>query len=106
MDEDQLKAVLQEQLAPILTRLDNVEADVKKLKGDDSDTSDGAGAGASGDGDVAKSLDSINKRLDQIEKSRGISKSAQSAEEGADATDTDIAKSEGGVWDSLFSKKA
>jgi hypothetical protein len=106
MDEEQLKAVLQEQLAPVLTRLDKVEADVKKLTGDDSNASDGAGAGASGDGDVAKSLDSINKRLDQIEKSRGISKSAQSAEEAAGATDTDIAKSEGGVWDSLFSKKA
>lgn len=104
MDEEQLKAVLQEQLTPVLTRLDSVEADVKKLKGDDSDTSDGAGAGDGGD--VAKSLDSINKRLDQIEKSRGISKSAQSAEEAAGATDTDIAKSDDGVWDSLFSKKA
>ena len=105
MDEEQLKAVLQEQLAPVLTRLDSVEADVKKLTGDDSDTSDGTGASASGD-DVAKSLDSINQRLDQIEKSRGISKSAQSAEEAAGATDTDIAKSDNGVWDSLFSKKA
>jgi hypothetical protein len=106
MDEEQLKAVLQEQLAPVLTRLDNVEADVKKLKGDGGDTSDGAGAGASGDGDVAKSLDSIAKRLDLIEKSRGISKSAQSAEEAAGATDTEITKSDAGVWDSLFSKKA